>query len=196
MLLASNPTEECANPVCRSGSSATSPETVLVPGTIFKTPHLPTKKRRKSTGSTTLSQRSGPSAQKGQAKRQRKACLSPQELAPLKEWATFARVDCTSSTPIADRVKSPSLTNLHPPQLCPLTVTKYRLPLATTAAQNCLTPAPPPRSLNATFDLCEDPCPPHSSVCAPEFPAWENVQHLSNHQGAPLIPRWVPLSCL
>ncbi|KAJ6660666.1 hypothetical protein lerEdw1_017663 [Lerista edwardsae] len=181
MLPASHPTEECANPVCRSGTPPTSPEFA----TVFKTPHLPTKKRRKSPESTTPSQRSDPPAQKGRAKRQRKACLSPQELAPLKEWATFARVDCTSSTPIADRVKS---TSLHPPQLCPLTITKCRVPLATSAAQNGSTPAPPSRSLNATFDLCEDPCPPQSRVCAPEFPAWENVQHLSNHQGAPLIP--------
>ncbi|XP_066484911.1 kinesin-like protein KIF18B [Tiliqua scincoides] len=185
MLPAPHPTSECANLVCSSGTLLAPPEAMHVQSTVFKTPRLPTKKRRKSTESTTPSQRSPPSAQKGRAKRRRKACPSPQELAPLKEWAAFAHVDCTS-TPV--KVKSPSPTNLHTPQVCPQTVTKCRVPLATSEAQNCSTPAPP-RGLNTTFDLGEDPCPPQSKLCAPEFPAWENVQHFSNHQGAPLIPR-------
>lgn len=187
MLPASNPTAECVNPECSSGSPPAPPETMQIPSTVFKTPCLPTKKRRKSTESMTPSQRSPPSAQKRRAKRRRKACPSPQELAPLKEWSAFAHVECTS-TPIADKVKSPGPTNPKTPRVCPLTVTKCRIPLTTSVAQNCSTPAPP-QGLNATFDLGQDPCPPISKLCASEFPAWENIQHISKHQGAPLIPR-------
>ncbi|XP_053115957.1 kinesin-like protein KIF18B isoform X2 [Hemicordylus capensis] len=180
VLLASHPTAKCASPV--GHTSGTPPEIMSVPqSTAFKTPPLPTKKRRKSTESTSSSQGSTLSSQKRRAKRRRKACPSPQPVDSLKSWA-----DCTS-TPAVEKAKPPGPASLHTPQPCPLMVTKGRVPLGMSAAQNCSTPAPP-RSLNATFVLCEDPC-PNSKCIVPEFPAWESIEHLSNHQGAPLIPR-------
>ncbi|XP_061445901.1 kinesin-like protein KIF18B isoform X2 [Rhineura floridana] len=184
---ASLPATECADPAGSPRVPPATPEREPIPSTVFKTPHLPTKKRRKLSGSASLSEKNAPSSQKGRAKRRRKACLSPQQVGPLEEWAAFPRADCTS-TPVADKAKSPSPSHRHTLQYCPLTVTKSRVPLATSAAKNGSTPAPP-RGLNTTFDLCEDPCPPNLKLSAPEFPAWESVQHLSNHQGAPFIPR-------
>ncbi|XP_054850651.1 kinesin-like protein KIF18B isoform X2 [Eublepharis macularius] len=148
---------------------------------VFKTPRLPAK-RRKSARSTTPAERNTPSVPKGRAKRRRKASVPPQQENSPKKWAIPAGMDCTS-TPIADTAKSHQ-THLHIPQPCPLTVTKGRVPLASSVAQNCATPLPP-CGLNATFDLGENPCP----ASAPEFPAWESIQQFPNPQGVPLIPR-------
>ncbi|XP_053217579.1 kinesin-like protein KIF18B [Podarcis raffonei] len=180
------PAAERVDPTGGPGVLPASPERGPMPGAAFKTPHLPTKKRRKSAESPPLSERSSPSTPKGRAKRRRKNPLSPQQVGSLKEWAAFPQADCTS-TPLVDKARSSSPCSLRPLPCCPLTVTKTRRPLGTSAAQNCSTPAPP-RGLNTTFDLCEVPCPPDVKPSAPECPAWESVQHLSNHQGAPFIP--------
>ncbi|XP_060138321.1 kinesin-like protein KIF18B [Zootoca vivipara] len=186
-LLPSLPAAECADPTGGPGVLSASPERGPMPSAAFKTPHLPTKKRRKSAESPPLSERSSPSSPKGRAKRRRKTRLSPQQVGSLKEWAAaFPQADGTS-TPVVDKARSSSPYSLRPLPCCPLTVTKTRRPLATSAAQNCSTPAPP-RGLNTTFDLCEVPCPPDVKSSASECPAWESVQQLSNHQGAPFIP--------
>lgn len=173
VLLASFSPAEQDRPVSSSGSSPTSPKIPPAPNDAFKTPCLPTKRRRRSARSTTPSERSSPSAQEGRAKRRRKANVPSQPVSAAKEWAELAGADSTS-TPL----------QLRAPRPCPSTVTKGRVPLATSAAQNCSTPLAP-RGLNATFDLGENPCP----VTIPEFPAWESKLQFPNLQGEPFIPR-------
>nr|XP_056720688.1 kinesin-like protein KIF18B [Euleptes europaea] len=173
---------EQASPVGSSGSPPTSLEILPAPSDVFKTPRLPTKRRRKSADSTTPSEKNTPPVQKGRAKRRRKASVLPQQLRSPKEWAVLAGADCTS-TPLVERARS-SPTGLHAPQPCPLTVTKGRVPMAPSATQNCSTPLPP-RGLNATFELSKNPCPEN----ALEFAAWESIQQFPNPQGVPLIPR-------
>nr|XP_014424674.1 kinesin-like protein KIF18B [Pelodiscus sinensis] len=75
------------------------------------------------------------------------------------------------------------------PKACPSTVTRTRVPLTTSAAQNCCTPAAlPVRDLNTTFDLAEDGCP--SGVASPvTFPGWENVQYHFKKPEGPFMPR-------
>ncbi|KAH0626949.1 hypothetical protein JD844_002267 [Phrynosoma platyrhinos] len=182
VLPASYSIAECANPVGSPGASPVSLEILPVPSPPFKTPALPTKKRRKSTEHLSLAEKNTPSSPKGRAKRRRKASPSAQQLGSLKEWTAFVPVDSTS-TPIVGK-KSPSPTSCLSSQPCPSTVTKSRVPLGTSAGQNCSTPVPL-RSLNTTFDLGEDPCPSDTKLSAP---AWESVQHFSHHKGAPLIP--------
>lgn len=177
MLPAPLPAAEPAGLIGSSETLLLPPEVMLVPSPVFKTPQRPTKKRKKSAGSTMPTTLAAP---KGQAKRPRKACHPPQQGSFPQEWAALAEPGC-SSTPIAERARCP-----NPP--LPLTVTKKgRAPLATAAAQNCSTPAPS-RDLNATFDLSEHPC-SGRKVSSPEFSGWENIQHFSNPQGAPCIPR-------
>ncbi|XP_063156611.1 kinesin-like protein KIF18B [Candoia aspera] len=180
VLPASLPATKCAGPKANPGIQPAEPEAQLIPHAALKTPHYSTNKRRKAS----QSERSTPSSQRGHAKRRRKACLSSQKLGSLKEWSDFTQVDCTS-TPLVVKAKSPRPVDHHTPLYCPSTVTKSRLPLAPSTIQNCS----PPRSLNTTFDLFEEPCPPALKLNTLECPAWESVQHVSNHQGVPLIPR-------
>ncbi|KAM8795396.1 kinesin-like protein KIF18B [Eudromia elegans] len=73
------------------------------------------------------------------------------------------------------------------PKPCPLTVTRRRLPLATSAAQNGGAPAL--RDLNMTFDLSGDGTSPDAAkprpFGLPRFPGWENVPCLLNQQDGP-----------
>ncbi|XP_042327156.1 kinesin-like protein KIF18B [Sceloporus undulatus] len=180
VLPASHSIAECTN----AAGSPDSLEIALIPSPIFKTPHLPTKKRRKSAEHLKLSEKNTPSSPKGQAKRRRKASPSPQQVGSLKEWTAF--VDSTSTPIVGKKFSSP--TSCLSSQPCPLTVTKNRVPLGTSAAQNCSTPVPA-QGLNTTFDLGEDPCLSNTKLSAPSCPAWESIQHFSHHKGAPLIPR-------
>ncbi|NWI29333.1 KI18B protein, partial [Sula dactylatra] len=80
------------------------------------------------------------------------------------------------------------------PKICPFTVTKSRVPLAVSAAQNCCTlPALPVHDLNVTFEICEDNSSPSTAKPAafslPEFPDWENTQSLLNKQDGPFVSK-------
>ncbi|KFQ77279.1 Kinesin-like KIF18B, partial [Phoenicopterus ruber ruber] len=80
------------------------------------------------------------------------------------------------------------------PKICPLTVTKSRVPLAMSAAQNrCALPPLPAPDLNVTFEVCEDSSSPGAAEPAafscPEFPVWENVQSLLHKQDGPFVPK-------
>nr|XP_020653714.1 kinesin-like protein KIF18B [Pogona vitticeps]XP_020653715.1 kinesin-like protein KIF18B [Pogona vitticeps]XP_020653716.1 kinesin-like protein KIF18B [Pogona vitticeps] len=187
VLPAPLPAAESASPVDSPAIPCASLEAFLISSPVFKTPHLPAKKRRKSTESMSPSERRTPSNAKARAKRRRKACPSPPQLGSLKEWAAVVPGD-SSCTPTAERAGSPSLSGHHSLWRCPPTVLKRRMPLGSSVAQNCSTPVPP-RDLNTTFDLGEDPCPSKMKRSAPECPAWESVQHVACLQGAPLIPR-------
>ncbi|XP_015670124.1 kinesin-like protein KIF18B [Protobothrops mucrosquamatus] len=168
-----------ASPKVNPGIQPAEPEAELFPHAVLKTPHHSTKKRKAS-----QSERSISSSQRECAKRCRKACLSSQKVDSLKEWSDFAPVDCTS-TPLGVKAKSPRPVDHHTPLYCPSTVTKSRMPLAPPTIQNCS----PPQNLNITFDRFEESCPPALKVNTVECPAWESVQHVSNHQSVPFIPR-------
>ncbi|NXL52804.1 KI18B protein, partial [Podilymbus podiceps] len=83
------------------------------------------------------------------------------------------------------------------PKTCPLTVTKTRMPLTMSAAQNlCALPAQPAlpaHDLNVTFEICKDTGSPGMAKPAafnlPEFSIWENVQSLLNKQDGPFVPK-------
>ncbi|KAM6042964.1 kinesin-like protein KIF18B isoform 1-T1 [Theristicus caerulescens] len=80
------------------------------------------------------------------------------------------------------------------PKICPLTVTKSRVPLATSAAQNsCSLSALPVHDLNVTFEVCEDdssPCVANPAAFSlPESPVRENVPSLLNKQDGPFGPK-------
>ncbi|XP_048373282.1 kinesin-like protein KIF18B isoform X2 [Sphaerodactylus townsendi] len=156
-----------------AGSSG-SPPTLPAPSD-FKTPHLPTKRRKRTSGGTTPSGRHRP-------KRQRKASPPPQQVSSPEGWAVLVGADCTS-TPLVERMKS-SPTGLPALPPCPPTVTEGRVPLGPSATQNCSTPLPQ-RGLNTTFELSKNPC----AKSGPEFIGWENLQQLPNPLGGPLLPR-------
>ncbi|XP_060637179.2 kinesin-like protein KIF18B [Anolis sagrei] len=176
-------TTDRANPEASPGVSPV----FAIPSPSFKAPSHLTKKRRKSTEPSSPSESSTPSGPKGRAKRRRKADPSPQQVDNLKEWAALMPMESTS-TPIVGKSKSQRPTSCLSSQPCSLTETKRRVPLGTSAVQNCTTPMPPP-CLNTTFDLGEDPCSSNAKSSAPACPAWENIPHFSHPKGAPFIPR-------
>ncbi|ETE73804.1 Kinesin-like protein KIF18B, partial [Ophiophagus hannah] len=180
ILPANLPATKHASPKVNPGIQPAELDAELIPHDVLKTPHYSTKKRRKAS----QSERSISSSQRERAKRRRKACLSSKKVDSLKEWSDFAQVDCTS-TPLGVKTKYSRPVDYHTPLYCPSTVTKSCRPLAPSTIQNCS----PPQSLNITFDLFEKSCPPVLKINTVECPAWESVQHVSNHQGVPLIPR-------
>uniref|UniRef100_A0A8C6XSS3 Kinesin-like protein n=1 Tax=Naja naja TaxID=35670 RepID=A0A8C6XSS3_NAJNA len=173
ILPAKLPATKHASPKVNPGIQPAEPDAELIPHAVLKTPHYSAKKRRKAS----QSERSISSSQRKRAKHRRKACLSSQKVDSLKEWSDFAQVDCTS-TPLGVKTKYSRPVDYHTPLYCPSTVTKSCRPLAPSTIQNCS----PPQSLNITFDLFEKSCPPVLKINTVECPAWESVQHVSNHQ--------------
>ncbi|NXX57410.1 KI18B protein, partial [Scopus umbretta] len=75
------------------------------------------------------------------------------------------------------------------PKICPLTVTKSRVPLAMSAAQNQSTlSALPIHDLNVTFEVCKDDGSPGTAQAA-AFSVGENAQSLVNKQDGPSVPK-------
>ncbi|NXG81750.1 KI18B protein, partial [Stercorarius parasiticus] len=79
-------------------------------------------------------------------------------------------------------------------KICPLTVTKSRVPLAMSAAQNCcIPPAAPVRDLNVTFEICEVGSSPSAAkpvaFSLSEFPVWDNIQSFLNEPDGPVAPK-------
>uniref|UniRef100_A0A674JTF0 Kinesin-like protein n=1 Tax=Terrapene triunguis TaxID=2587831 RepID=A0A674JTF0_9SAUR len=171
---------------------------VLVPSPSAKTPSLPTKKRKRSEMSSP-SKIGTPATPKLQAKRQRKSSLPGRRRRRGSANESAAPpVTISHSTPIVKEAKPAQLVPYCTPKPCPTTVTKSRVPLTTSAAQNCCTPATLTiRDLNLTFDLAEDSC--SSGVdnpvkfSAPEFPGWENVQCVFKKPEGSFMPRLVLL---
>ncbi|CAM5178125.1 unnamed protein product [Eretmochelys imbricata] len=185
------PATECAAPMTRSVTRSLQ-ELALVPSPSSKTPSLPTKKRRRSEMSSP-SKTGTPATPKRQAKRQRKSSLPSRRRGSANE-STAPPVTISHSTPIVKGAKPSQLVPYCIPKPCPSTVTKSRVPLTTSAAQNCCTPATLTiRDLNITFDLAEDSC--SSGVddpvkfSAPEFPSWENVQCILKKSEVSFMPR-------
>uniref|UniRef100_A0A8C4YP54 Kinesin-like protein n=1 Tax=Gopherus evgoodei TaxID=1825980 RepID=A0A8C4YP54_9SAUR len=187
------PATERAVPMTRAVTRS-SQELMLVPSPSAKTPSLPTKKRRRSEMSSP-SKTGTPATPNLQAKRQRKSSLPGRrrQRGSANESAA-PPVTISHSTPIVKGAKPSQLVPYCIPKPCPTTVTKSRVPLTTSAAQNCCTPATlTVRDLNQTFDLAEDSC--SSGVdnpvnfSAPEFPGWENVQCVLKKPEDSFMPR-------
>ncbi|NXL05459.1 KI18B protein, partial [Mesembrinibis cayennensis] len=163
----------------------------------------PIKKRRKSESKST-SQLGTSRSLKAGTKRQRrggKAAETPRVRQSPGSPCLKAAAQALPVSPV------PSCCT---PKICPLTVTKSRMPLATSAAQNncslaaqnncslaaqnnCSLSALPVHDLNVTFEVCKDnssPCVANPAAFSlPEFPVQENVQSLRNKQNGPFGPK-------
>ncbi|NXT34899.1 KI18B protein, partial [Pelecanoides urinatrix] len=147
----------------------------------------PIKKRRRSEMNN-ASQSGTPRSLKMRMKRQRrggKEAETPRAMESVGNPCLKAAAQAPPVSPV------PSCCT---PKICPLTVTKSRVPLGMSAAQNCYTqPALPVHDLNVTFEICKDGGSPGAANPAafslPEFPVWENVQSRLNEQDSPFVPK-------
>ncbi|KAM5310212.1 kinesin-like protein KIF18B [Glossophaga mutica] len=131
------------------------------------------KKRRRK---LSPSEQDGPPAPKPGTKRQRQSFLPCLRRGSLPE----AQPSFGPTPPKGGRASSPGPS----PRFCPATVIKRRVPLGSSALQNCSTPlALPARDLNTTFDLSEEPL---AKLDFHECTGWENVPH--NRLDQPFIP--------
>ncbi|NWX94183.1 KI18B protein, partial [Nothoprocta pentlandii] len=175
----------------RVPAAGAAPQQPLPPGSPAPPPPgLPKKRRRSEAGS--VSGPGTPPSLRARAKRRRKS--SPAE--PREGSARGAEAPGATGTPCAKEAGSSLLLPSCAPQICPLTVTKRRLPLAPSAAQNgCAPAALALRDLNMTFDLSEDGASPAGAKPATfgvsRFPGWENVQCLLSQQDGPFPCRSV-----
>uniref|UniRef100_A0A8C3PW55 Kinesin-like protein n=1 Tax=Chrysolophus pictus TaxID=9089 RepID=A0A8C3PW55_CHRPC len=145
--------------------------------TPLSSPKLAVKKRRRSEMSNT-SRLETPHSLNMRAKRQRKS--SPLSAGEEAEALQSPRTPCLKEP------QSPQLLPCCTPKICPLTVTKRRVPLMTSAAQNCCTPTV--CDLNVTYNLSEDVAKP-GAVSLPRFPGWENALCALKKQEGPFVPR-------
>ncbi|XP_030364470.1 kinesin-like protein KIF18B [Strigops habroptila] len=142
----------------------------------------PNKRRKSQLDSASPSGR--PCSVKRQMKRQQgcgKAAEIPRTQSPGTPW-----LEAEAQTPPGSPVP-PCYTR----KTCPAAVTKSRVPLATSAAQNrCSLPA---HDLNVTFEVCEESRAPSTiepvSISLSEFPVWENSQCLRKKQDGPFMPK-------
>ncbi|XP_069056962.1 kinesin-like protein KIF18B [Pleurodeles waltl] len=159
----------------------------------LESPIVPVKKRRKCDGSPSSKVGTIVSTPEGQLKRPRKSLIPGPGRGSLSKALTALPFDSSSSSsttlilPESPSKKTPLCTPKHTsgstPKHCPATVTKCRLPLTTSAIQNCATvqKAPlPMRDLNTTFDLPEEGWPSSlmdkTVILGPSaFPGWENI---------------------
>ncbi|NXJ04200.1 KI18B protein, partial [Odontophorus gujanensis] len=144
---------------------------------VLSSPKLAAKKRRRSEMSNT-SRLGTPHSLSTRAKRQRKS--SPPNSGGEAEALQ------SPHTPCLQEPKSPPLLPCCTPRICPLTVTKRRVPLMTSAAQNCCTPTV--CDLNVTYSLPEDVTKP-GALSLPEFPIWESTPCALKKQEGPFVPR-------
>nr|XP_060501851.1 kinesin-like protein KIF18B isoform X1 [Panthera onca] len=136
----------------------------------------PTEKKRRRRPSP--SEPDSPPAPKLGTKRQRQSFLPCLRRGSLPE----AQPSLGPTTPRGGKASS----SCHSPRICPATVIKSRVPLGPSAVQNCSTPlALPPRDLNATFDLSEEP---PSKLGFLECTGWENVPQEPSRLDQPFIP--------
>ncbi|NWI22140.1 KI18B protein, partial [Crypturellus soui] len=146
----------------------------------------PTKKRKRS-AMKSVSGPGTPASLQTRAKRQRKSCPPERRESSSRE----AEMPRATGTPCAKEAGSSQLLPSCTPRVCPLTVTKRRLPLAPLAMQNG--PAPALRDLNMTFELSEDGATPDAAASGPfglaRFPGWEDVRCLLSQQDGPFVPR-------
>ncbi|XP_010009720.1 PREDICTED: LOW QUALITY PROTEIN: kinesin-like protein KIF18B, partial [Nestor notabilis] len=118
--------------------------------------------------------------------------VSPEQAVPLSRPA-----EVSEATP-AKRMKwSCDVPPCYTPKTCQAPVTRSRVPLATSSAQNqCSLPA---HDLNATFEVCEGSRSPSTiepvSISLSEFSVWDNSQCLQKEQDGLFMPK-APISML
>ncbi|NWU48539.1 KI18B protein, partial [Dromas ardeola] len=149
----------------------------------------PAKKRRRSEmNNDDASQLATPRSLKMRIKRQRRSGKEAETPQPAQSPGSPC-LKAAAQTPLVSPVPSCCTS-----KICPLTVTKSRVPLAMSAAQNCCTlPAAPVRDLNVTFEICEDSDSPGAvkpvAFSLSEFPVWDNIQSFLNKQDGPVAPK-------
>ncbi|KFQ64430.1 Kinesin-like KIF18B, partial [Pelecanus crispus] len=158
----------------------------LAPLSTPMAPSLIKKRRRSETNSA--SQLGTARSLKMQVKRQRRGGKAAETPRVTQNPGTTCLKAAAQATPVS------SVPSCCTPKICPLTVTKSRVPLAMSAAQNCCTvPDLPVHDLNVTFEVCEYNGSPGAAEPAafslPEFPVWENVQSLLNEEASPFVPK-------
>ncbi|NXJ71322.1 KI18B protein, partial [Rostratula benghalensis] len=147
----------------------------------------PARKRRRSEMNN-ASPSATPHSLKAQIKRPRRVG-SEAEDAQEPQSPGSPRLEAAAQAPLLSPLPS-SCTS----KICPLTVTKGRLPLAVSAAQNCCSlPAAPVHDLNVTFEICADGGSPGEAKPVPislsEFPGWDNIQSFLNKPDGPVVPK-------
>ncbi|XP_072212982.1 kinesin-like protein KIF18B [Excalfactoria chinensis] len=142
--------------------------------TPLSSPKLAAKKRRRSEMSST-SRLETPRSLNTRAKRQRKS-------SPLSTGGE-AEAPRSPHSPCLKQPQTPQLLPCCTPRICPLTVTKRRAPLMTSAAQNCCTPTV--CDLNVTYSLSEDV----TKLGALSLPSWESAPRALKKQEGPFAPR-------
>ncbi|KFM13312.1 Kinesin-like KIF18B, partial [Aptenodytes forsteri] len=144
----------------------------------------PIKKRRRSEMNS-ASQSGTPRSLKMQMKHQRRGGKEAETPRATQSLGTSCLKAAAQALPVSP------VPSCCTPKICPLTVTKSRVPLAMSAAQNCCTL--PVHDLNVTFEICEDSSSlgvaEPAAFSLPEFPVWENVQSLLNKQEGPFVPK-------
>ncbi|NXP04567.1 KI18B protein, partial [Thinocorus orbignyianus] len=194
---AQNPQQDCDGKTSGLGQWGLSPPTCAALQcsqrlTPFSSPVLaastPTRKRRRSEMSN-ASLLASPRSFKTQIKRSRRVEREAEALWEPQSPASPC-LKAAAQAPLVSPLPS-SCTS----KICPLTVTKSRLPLAVSAAQNCCSPlAAPVRDLNATFEICSiDNYPDGEAKALPfivsEPPAWDNTQSCLNKPNGPVVPK-------
>ncbi|XP_014798167.1 PREDICTED: kinesin-like protein KIF18B [Calidris pugnax] len=147
----------------------------------------PARKRRRSEGKN-ASQSATPRSLKTQSKRPRTdggEAETPQELQSPGSPCLQAVAQAAFVSPLPSSCTS---------KICPPTVTKGRLPLAMSAAQNCCShPDTGRKNLNVTFEVCTIGDSPDPAKPVPfglsEFPIWDNAQSLLNKPDRPIGPK-------
>ncbi|NXK28438.1 KI18B protein, partial [Arenaria interpres] len=147
----------------------------------------PARKRRRSE-MRNASQSATPRSLKTQSKRPRRdgrEAETPQEPQSPGSPCLKAVAQAALVSPLPSSCTS---------KICPLTVTKGRLPLAMSAAQNgCSLPDTGRSNLNVTFEICTDGGSPGPAKPVPfslaEFPVWDNIQSLLNKPDGPIVPK-------
>ncbi|NXV52602.1 KI18B protein, partial [Uria aalge] len=146
----------------------------------------PAKKRRRSEmNDDNASQPATPRSLKTRIKRQRRSGKEA-EAPQATQSPGSPCLKAAALTPLVSAVPS-----CFTSKICPLTVTKSRVPLAVSAAQNCCAlPAAPVRDLNVTFEICEVGGSPGAAepvaFSLSEFPVWDNIQSFLNKPDGPV----------
>ncbi|XP_054080392.1 kinesin-like protein KIF18B isoform X1 [Rissa tridactyla] len=154
----------------------------------------PAKKRRRSEmNDDNASQLATPCGPKMRIKRQRRGGKEA-ETPEVTQSPGSPCLKAATQTPLVSPVPSCCTS-----KICPPTVTKSRVPLAMSAAQNCCTlPAAPVHDLNVTFEICDVGDSPGAAkpvaFSLSEFPVWDNIQSFLNKRDGPVAPKaCVPL---
>ncbi|XP_053546765.1 kinesin-like protein KIF18B [Bombina bombina] len=161
----------------------------------FQSPVVPVKRRRQDETSSPLKATTPshvpapavPSTPEAQVKRPRKSSIPSRNRPTLRSSANLLNNKINILPPIESSKKHSVCTPKHMTQASPIvlqhTVVKSRIPLGTSAVQNCASntlAAMTTTDMNTTFDLTEDSCfiqelDKTVTFGTSEFPNWDNI---------------------